>query len=112
MLKKMMILILLSAISIAPIAPLAEISNSTKINSVIKMPNQLKGAGRAPVILLAANETTQLQNMNEVGKTDSRKGKVSSSKEITSDSSGIAPEVWLIMVALLGFVMRSSRRVV
>ena len=107
-----MMIILLSAFSVAPIAPMAGLSNTTQLKSSTVGNNSLKTVNKAPVILLAANDVTSLQGMDAQSSRKNLPSKQAAPAETTNALSDIPAQAWLILAALFCFVMRSSRRVV
>lgn len=107
MLKKMMMVVLLGVFSTMPVLALAVINDATKITTATKVDNAIKTGDARPVIRLASNDITQMSEVstkNVVGK--------NVMSATATESSRIPPQVWLILTALICFVMRSSRRVV
>lgn len=107
MLKKMMMLVLMAVLSTMPVAVLAEIGAVAKINSVTKVASTVKMADVTPVIRLASNDIVQLPEVST--RNIANKNVIS---ESAVESSKIPPQAWLILTALICFVMRSSRQVV
>ena len=107
-----MMIILLSAFSVAPIAPMAGLSNTTQLKSAAVANNSLKTVNKASVILLAANDVTSLQSMDAQSSRKNLPSKQTAPAETTNALSDIPAQAWLIWAALFCFVMRSSRRVV
>lgn len=107
MLKKMMMLVLLGALSIMSVSVLAVISDATKISSIPKVASIVKMDNAMPVIRLASNDIVQMPEVSTRNVVN---------KNVTSGSaaepSEIPSQTWLILTALFCFVMRSSRQVV
>lgn len=101
MVKKLAVLVLLSAISMAPTISLAALNGASQMGVTAKV------GGSAPVIRLASNDvlTTQPDSRKSAAKTNNRDDSV-------AEPSNIPAQAWLILTALFCFVMRSSRRVV
>ena len=99
--KKLAILVLLGAVSVAPTISLAA------LNSVSQMGASAKVGGSAPVIRLASSDslTTQHSSKKSASQTNNKDNSL-------VESSNIPAQAWLIVTALFCFVMRSSRRIV
>lgn len=101
MVKKMMVLVLVSIISALPMIALAG-SGATQMAATAKVSDS------TPVIRLASNDVVQMQEAGNRSVAD---------KKVAADGSAaplskIPPQAWLILTALFCFVMRSSRRTV
>lgn len=108
MFKKMMMFVLLSLISTAPIAVLAEVGGTAQIRIAVKVASAGKIADTTPVIRLASNDIVQAQEA--VARNVANKNTVT--EKPAAEISKIPPQTWLVLTALFCFVMRSSRRVV
>ena len=102
--KKLAILVLLAAVSMAPTISLAGLAAQ---NGVSQMGSAAKVGGSAPVIRLASNDslTTQYSSKKSANQTSNKDNSL-------VESSNIPAQAWLILTALFCFVMRSSRRIV
>ncbi len=99
--KKLAILVLLGAVSMAPTIGLAALNGASQMGASAKV------GGSAPVIRLASNDslTTQYSSKKSANQTNNKDNSL-------VESSNIPAQAWLILTALFCFVMRSSRRIV
>jgi len=121
MFKNIVTFILLSMISTASMKVLAEINSVTKIGAssigvTSKVGSNVKMHHTAPVIRLAMNDVTQLQDINSVNSGNRNSANKNSASDKTAvvlpiiELSKVPSQAWLILGALFCFVMRSSRR--
>ena len=115
MFKKLVVLMLLSVISTASMKVLANV-NVAKITVTSKIGSKVNINDAAPVIRLAVNDVTQLQSI------DTANVSIGNIADKNSDSNqpivGLSrfelnkmpAQVWLILIGLFCFVMRSNRR--
>ena len=116
MFKKLVTFMLLSVISTASMKVLANVNNVAKITVTNKIGNNMKINDAAPVIRLAVNDVTQLQDIG----TGNLSPRNIADKNADSDQpivglskfelNKMPAQVWLILIGLFCFVMRSSRR--
>ena len=116
MFKKLVLLILLSVISTASMKVLANVNNVTKITATSKIRSNVKINEVTPVIRLAVNDVTQLQGVD----TSNLSVRNIADKNADSDKpfvelsnfelNKMPAQVWIILIGLFCFVMRSSRR--
>lgn len=107
MFKKVVVSLLIGVFLIAPTMVLARVSHTTHISTTAKVMGTVKIADATSVIRLASSDLVQKQMVST--RDIVNKNVVS---ESAAKSSQTPPQAWLILTALICFVMRSSRRVV
>lgn len=106
MFEKIMVIMSLNMVLIAPTAVLAE--GATQTSLAVNVAGTVKMADATPVIRLASNDIVPTQG-TAVRAIANKNSVVEKS---AAEASQIPSQTWLILAALICFVMRSSRRVV
>jgi hypothetical protein len=106
MLKKIMVVMFTSIVSLAYIEAYADINSAKQIRATVKI------ADTTPNIKLAVNDVMQLPSADKKRGTNKDGEAQESVNQLSGQLSNVSGQVWLILTALLCFVMRSSRRIV